>query len=526
MIVAERERGTVDGTELNLALDRPLPRSIPVGQATAVLCAGTCFHPHRRVEGVTITVGGARHRPTAQRMPRPDLFGALHPTLPPEKAASAKRDPESPGDPELRSYRSGFWATIPIRANERPGELELRVEALLADGTTESAALGRIEIVGLRDPPSFDLPPAGAGRPLIAICMTTFDPDIELFRSQVESIRAQTDTDWVCLISDDCSGPERFEAVAETVAGDRRFVLSRADRHLGFYRNFERVLGLAPPQAEFVALSDHDDRWYPDKLEALREAIGSAELAYSDLRRVDAGGRVREETLWRGRRNNRTNLASLVISNTIVGASCLFRRRVIERALPFPGGPGWDFHDHWLALVAMALGEVSYVDRPLYDYVQHPRAVLGRAASSPEASADPDQGLRARLGRWRGFPDRWRAAYFRLYLQRELQAQVLLARCAAELTRRKRRALRLLVGAGRSPLAFAWLAVRPARQLYGRNETLRVESILVRGILWRYLIALRTWRRERPGRAMDDASLPAFAPQNLGRRERRWLARR
>ena len=67
-------------------------------------------------------------------------------------------------------------------------------------------------------------------------------------------------------------------------------MLSRAERRLSFYRNFERALGMVPAEAELVALSDHDDRWYPDKLEALREAIGSAELAYSDLRRVDASG--------------------------------------------------------------------------------------------------------------------------------------------------------------------------------------------------------------------------------------------
>ncbi len=296
--------------------------------------------------------------------------------------------PNPPGDPELRSYRSGFWATIPIGPRRQPGELELRVEARLDNGTTASAALGTIAVVEPPEPPSYEGLPAPAGLPLIAICMATFNPDIELFRTQVESIRAQTDRHWVCLISDDCSAPEQFEEIAEVVAGDRRFVLSRAERHLGFYRNFERALQMVPAEAEFVALSDHDDRWYPDKLESLRAAIGPAELAYSDLRRVDANGHVRAETLWHGRRNNNTNLASLLISNTIVGAACLFRRRVIDRALPFPDGPGWDFHDHWLALVAMALGEVAYVDRPLYDYVQHPgdpRAVLGRAAAGGPA---------------------------------------------------------------------------------------------------------------------------------------------
>ena len=248
--------------------------------------------------------------------------------------------------------------------------------------------------------------------------MATYNPDIELFRTQVESIRAQTDRDWVCLISDDCSEPERFEAIAEVVGDDDRFVLSRSEEHLGFYRNFERALEMVPAEAEFVALSDQDDRWYPDKLEALREAIGSAELAYSDLRRVDADGTVRAETLWEGRRNNHTQprLASDLEHDR--RRSCLFRRRVIEHALPFPDGPGWDFHDHWLALVAMALGEVAYVDRPLYDYVQHPGAVLGQAAQRIRRRP----GLRDRLRDRRGFLDRWRSAYFSLYLQREFHA--------------------------------------------------------------------------------------------------------
>ena len=52
--------------------------------------------------------------------------------------------------------------------------------------------------------------------------------------------------------------------IREAVAGDTRFVLSRSDEHLGFYRNFERALEMVPSEAELVALSDHDDRWYPE----------------------------------------------------------------------------------------------------------------------------------------------------------------------------------------------------------------------------------------------------------------------
>ena len=522
MVTVQRQRGASEGHELQIALDRPLPQALPVGAATAVFCVGSCFHRHQRIVNLAILVDGIRHQPAAQRMPRLDRFRELHPTFPPGRV-TAERDPDSPRDPELRSYRSGFWATVPIGRRDEAGTLDLGLEARLADGAIQRAALGTIEIVERPTRPFNDHLPTAAGRPLIAICMASFNSDVELFRAQVESIRAQSYPNWICLISDDSSEAEPFEAIEEAIEGDARFRLSRAESHLGFYRNFERALTLVPREAELVALSDHDDRWYPEKLEALADAIGSAHLAFSDLRRVDADGRVRAETLWKGRRSNHDNLASLLISNTIVGASCMFRREVIDYALPFPASPGWDFHDHWLALVAMALGDVAYVDRPLYDYVQHPRAVLGRAASEEEPSRKVDRlGPRDRLS---AVLARWCSMYFFLYLQRDFHARVLLARCAGHLTARKRRALRRITGAASSPTAFAWLAARPARSLVGRTETLRMESLLVKGILWLLLISVRTRRRERPRGERDDAHLPSFDPQALGQRERRWLAR-
>ena len=166
------------------------------------------------------------------------------------------------------------------------------------------------------------------------------------------------------------------------------------------------------------------------------------------------------ETLWKGRRNNHTNLASLLVANTITGAATLFRREVAELALPFPEAPGWQFHDHWLGLVALASGEVAYVDRPLYDYVQHHGAVVGQAAD--------DAGSADTRGPTRG----WRAAYFYGYLPRGLLAQALLARCSGLLSPRKRRALRRFASADRTALGLAWLAARPLRRLAGRGRRL------------------------------------------------------
>src|SRR5688572_2148139 len=120
--------------------------------------------------------------------------------------------------------------------------------------------------------------------------MATYEPELALLERQLDSIRAQTHERWVCLVSDDGSSGERLERLRVLTAADPRFTLSLAEGRLGFYLNFERALGMVPAEAEFVALADQDDRWYPEKLAALVAACADANLAYSDMRIVDESG--------------------------------------------------------------------------------------------------------------------------------------------------------------------------------------------------------------------------------------------
>jgi len=487
--------------DLQVRIENPLPASLPVGVGTGLFCYGTCFHRQQAVQDLALLVDGDRHRPAAIGMPRRDLFDSLQ---------------------EAPAYRSGFWATLPIAPRERPGAIELAAAVRLESGAELVAPLGRIDVAEHDRPPA--LPNGAAGPGLIAICLATFEPDTRLFQAQIDSLRAQTDDRWICLLSDDCSGPERFEEIRQIVGADERFVVSRSERRLGFYRNFERALRMVPDEAELVALCDHDDSWHPEKLEVLRGAIGQARLVYSDQRLVDADGRVLRDTMWKGRRNNHTNLASLLIANTLTGAAMLFRRDVAELALPFPDSPGLQFHDHWLGLVALAMGDVAYVDRPLYDYVQHSGAVFGEVTTpGTDSSAAADRATRRRPV-LRGRFSSWRAAYFCGYLAREVQAQTLLVRCASALSGPKRRALRRFVASPRSPLAFAWLVARPLRRLAGLDETLGSETELVGGILWRWLIPLRVRRSREPRAGAPDASFP-HALDFEQRRLRRWRGR-
>jgi hypothetical protein len=469
------------------ALESPLPPSLPAGTATALFCYGTCFDRRETVTRLRLVVDGVRHRAAAFAMPRPDVA---------ERTSDAT------------AFRSGFWGTVPISAAAVGDAVELGVVVRLASGAEHLLRLGRIAVTA---PPR--QPERTPDRGLIAVCMATYDPEPELFRAQVESLRAQTDARWVCVVSDDASSPERFAGLLDVIGGDPRFVVSRSERRLGFYRNFERAIALAPPEAELFALCDQDDRWRPEKLGVLRDALGAAGLVYSDQRLVDADGRLLRETMWHGRRNNHTDLASLLVANSVTGAATLFRRRIADLALPFPDTPGLQFHDHWLALVALAAGDVAYVEQPLYDYVQHRGAVFGEvSAQRPPARA---------RGVFRG----GRGAYFLGYAPRVVQAQALLARCERLLTPHKRRALRRFVAAEHAPGAFAWLAVRPLRLLTGRDETLGSEAELARGIAWRWLVAALARTAGVVGRRAGDTRFPdALAFEQ--RRLRRWRARR
>ena len=506
----------VPSAELHFQLDYPLPSAVAVGAGTAVFVCGWCFSPQQRVRSLELLVDGESQPLMAHGMPRGDVFQALHPALDPFATDGIPTDPDSPDDPFLRSFRSGFWGLARIGARERDGDCELRLRATLEDGRSAAAELARIATsASPAEPLTIDEPTSG-DEPLVAICMATHEPPPELFRRQLDSIRAQTHRNWVCVISDDCSSRERFAHIEDAVRGDPRFVLSRSPRRLHFYRNFERALSLAPAAASHVAMADQDDFWHPDKLGSLLGAIGNAKLAYSDQRIVSPEGDLIADTYWSRRRPNHESLLSLLVANSVTGAASLFPRELLDYALPFPPRQFTHFHDHWLALTAASLGEITFVDRPLYDYVQHRGAVLGHAAANRMPA------FRDRLAKLREDPRdrvrRWRLHYFVDCCRLIQFTTVLKMRCGPRMSDSKLRALESFPRAERSPIAFANLARRAGRELVGEPETLGAEMALFFAFAWRRLVAAATRGLERPRRRLRiDARPPTTLVQVPGR---------
>lgn len=209
------------------------------------------------------------------------------------------------------------------------------------------------------------------------IVLAAYEPDGELLTRQLRSIRAQTVSDFRCIVTAD-GHPDRVESlVRAATAGDSRFeTLGYPDR-LGFYANFERGLRAVPATAAWIALSDQDDYWYPHKLATLIPHLSEVALVSGQARVVAfPGDRVIAQTTGRGDRA----VAEYTLDNQFTGGQMVFRPDVLRLALPFPRlrTPA-EVHDHWLAVCAAFCGGTRIVDDIVQDYVQHGANVIGES---------------------------------------------------------------------------------------------------------------------------------------------------
>jgi SAM-dependent methyltransferase len=357
--------------ELHYSVDVP-ERPIAVGRGQVVDLDGWVVNAGIAVKDVRVLFDGEWHAASTGHY-RPDVVAALGP--------SVVRTPEG----------CGFRVRLSLSPVAAPVDRPLALGVLLADGTLLRRELPPLRLVPSNlDPVSVRWPGRG---PKVAVCMATYRPDPAFLAAQLESLRAQTHDNWVCVLSDDNSGPESLAVIRRLITGDDRFVLVAHEDNVGFYANFERALAAAPSDADAVALADQDDTWDPDKLATLLAALTGHGLAYSDMRLVDEHDTVLADSFWQDRRNQWTDLEALLLLNTVTGAASLIDGRTLrELVLPFPPGTPSAFHDQWIAATALADSKLAFVDRPLYSYRQHGQAVTGHRQERL------DKGLPGRLG--------------------------------------------------------------------------------------------------------------------------------
>ena len=205
---------------------------------------------------------------------------------------------------------------------------------------------------------------------LVSVALCTCDGE-RFLDEQLASVLAQQDVNLEVVVCDDASNDRTWTLVLGWAERDARIRPYRHEVRLGLSANFARAMSLC--RGEFIAPCDQDDIWHPRKLSRLLETIGDQALNYCDSELVDETGatlgqRISDRVrMYRGR-----GLLPLCFWNSVSGHAMVFRRELLEAALPFPEQA---YHDWWLACVAAGAGGVGYLPEPLVRYRQHGRSV-------------------------------------------------------------------------------------------------------------------------------------------------------
>ena len=336
-----------------------------------------------------------------------------------------------------------------------------------------------------------DPQPAGSGggaaeaaHGSIEIALATYN-SARFLAELLDSLFAQTVQDFTLLVADDGSADDTLHII-ERYSRDRpgRIRVVATDRQpRGPAGNFARLLDAAT--ADYLLLCDHDDIWLPDKIalslarmQALEGAhpAGTPLLVHTDLVIVDAGLRAIHGSFFElaDARPNENRLTRLLTSNIASGCTTIANRALYRRARPIPDEAV--MHDHWLALVAAALGAIACVDRSTILYRLHADNVIGVRSVS---RASTFQRVRQTLLS----DERYRAMM--LYSR---QAGTLLSRYGEEMNRGDRRAAEALATLDETP--------RWARFFRLRRSGLGLQGFVRNAAL---LIAVTLGGRRGPG---------------------------
>lgn len=136
-----------------------------------------------------------------------------------------------------------------------------------------------------------------------------------------------------------------------------------------------------------IDCDDQDDVWHREKIEVMMHAFEEhpeAAMVFHDAALVDQDLKPLYPSFWKNtlefdyRLFLNHDYKRLYASNVVQGSACAFKKQVYEKAAPFYG----DFHDEWLALVSLTIGEIVPIPKSLMKYRQASNALGGMPVSS------------------------------------------------------------------------------------------------------------------------------------------------
>lgn len=223
-------------------------------------------------------------------------------------------------------------------------------------------------------------------QPLVDILMATYNGE-EYIAEQIDSIRNQTYTNWRLFISDDGSTDETLTIARYYSQKDLRIFIVESKNKLNTASgNFFGLLTYS--DAPYAMFCDQDDVWDSDKIEISLNRIQELEFQFGKKEKllVFTDSKLVNQNLeeiapsfvaslsWDP---NKLSLAQAVYGNVAQGATMCMNHELVNFVLTQDIDDTELMHDWWIFLVALAVGQTSYIDKTTLRYRQHDHNVVG-----------------------------------------------------------------------------------------------------------------------------------------------------
>ena len=264
----------------------------------------------------------------------------------------------------------------------------------------------------------------------ITILMATYNGE-RFLRQQLDSIFAQTEGNFLLVVSDDCSTDGTAAILREykqRFPGKMRLFIRRTPSG-GAAENFFSMLsalrkGVFGKPSPYIMLADQDDVWLPEKtantlgkLRELEERFGSGTplLVHGDLTLVDEEEQVISESMFRYQKlvGEPIDLPLQLIQNSVTGCTVMFNRALLSKLRRIPEYAV--MHDWWLGLIAAAFGHIGFLETPYILYRQHGSNTEGAKNYTGVSSLARLAGNRSRIRHSLKRTYRQAADFYRIY---------------------------------------------------------------------------------------------------------------
>lgn len=211
---------------------------------------------------------------------------------------------------------------------------------------------------------------------MISVCIATYNGE-KYIQRQLSSILSQLGRSDEVVISDDGSTDATLDIIRNFNDSRIRILPSRKFSSPIF--NFEYTLANAT--GDIIFLADQDDEWVGDKIATCLPYLEKYDCITSDCIVVDEHDTVINKSFFELNKTKGGAYYNLLIKNGYLGCCMAFKRKILEKALPFPSNI--PMHDIWLGNVAAFFYSHGLVHEPLIRFNRHGDNASVTAQKSP-----------------------------------------------------------------------------------------------------------------------------------------------